>query len=358
MSLSVAGTLVQETTPLSPVARLALTFVDGGIQWLTWATADTAARYAFDDETTLAAQVQQGLHASRLALLPRLALKVGPAKLMSLGLPDLLVLARAERGEDSPDLRRVLVAHGLLTCADLDAGPAFLATLGVAGDALFHAADFDDSLALHQLACEPAPAVAEAAALQKEAAAFAVQQARTPPEFCDYYRVYLLRAATLPPDAAPQQRADAAWHAMDALLPALFPTLDCPQVDRSPPAPEDVGLAIGNWLMRGRQVGFARVSLGLQLVLRHTAWRDETGPAARQIVRLYADAAQAFLAANRPRPREGLLGQDGASCLFEIAAGNLRAQLHVSGGGVVSLRDFGRQAAPALSPVLPPEFLA
>jgi hypothetical protein len=269
---------------------------------------------------------------------------------MTLGLADLRLLARAEGGDDSAvtaaQVRKIMADHQLATRADLAAGPALLAELGIAASPLFQALDFDDGLALWQLASE-APPDAEAPAptpLQREAAAFGVQQARTVQEFCDYYRVYLDRTATLG-GAAPEQRSQAAAATLQALLPQLFGTLDCPQI-RGLPSPGEVELAVNSWLAQGRQVGFTRLSQAVQQIVRHTSCQGEAGDAAPKAVRLYLQSAQAFLSASRPS--RGRLGQDGATCLFTLEGGSLRAELQVGSNGVISLRDFG--PAPAASP--------
>jgi len=344
-----AGRPIQDAAALSPLGRLSLAFVDGGPEWLNWAIAEPTARYDIPDETTLVGQVQSGLHASRFALLPRLQLKVSPIKLMTIGLADLRLLARVEGGDDSAVLavqvRKILSDHQLATEADLAVGPALLAELGVASSPLFHAMDFDDVRALWELACATPPSDEQAPGLQREAAAFAVQQAHTPLEFCDYYRVYLDCSAGLL-SASPEQRSSAAGATLKALLPLLFGTLDCPQIDGLP-SPTDVELAVSNWLARGKLVGFVRLSQAVQQIVRHTHYRGEAADAAPRAVHLYLQSAQAFLVGNPPT--QGRLGQDGATCLFTIESGSLRAELQVSTGGVISLRDFGPMPPPTVA---------
>ncbi|RQP21900.1 hypothetical protein [Piscinibacter terrae] len=341
MTVSVAGRPIQDANAMSPLGRLALAFIDGGPEWLSWAIADLTARYEFPDETTLVGQVQSGLHASRFALLPRLELMVSPIKLMTLGLADLRMLAKAEGGDDSAvaaaQVTRVLSDHQLATRGDLAAGQALLSELGLAASPLFQAMDFEDHLALWQLARMAPPPEETAPALRQEAADFAAAQARTPLEFCDYCNVYLDLGTPLA-DASPAQRSQAATGALQTLLPLMFGVLDCPQIDGLP-SPSEVDQAVSNWLARGRQIGFARLSQAVQQIVRHTSFQGQSGDAAQKAVRLYLQSAQAFLAANRPV--QGRLGQDGATCLFALEAGSLRAELHVGPGGVISLRDFG-----------------
>jgi len=353
MTVSVAGKLTPRPQALSNLGQLALAFIDGGFEWLPWAANAPTARHDFTDETQLVATVQQGLHASPFALLPRLELMVSPVKLMTLGLADLQVLARAEGGDDSAvvaaQVRRILADHRLLTRRDMAAGGSFLVQLGVAAAPLFQALGFDESVAVVGLM--QLPQGTQELALQQEAAAFAVQQARTVPEFCDFYRLYLDRAERLGAQAAtPEQRTAAATSAMQALLPALFGALDCPQI-QGLVGPAEVALTVSNWLTRGRIVGFARLSHGAQQIVQHTAYKGETGDAAKRIVDLYLSASQSFLASNRAE--RGLMGQDGATCVFPIEAAQLRAELQMGSGGVISLHDFGTKPMPAPTPVPP-----
>jgi hypothetical protein len=350
MSVSVAGRLIQDASALSALGRLSLAFVDGGPEWLNWAITDATARYDLPDETTLVGQVQWGVHASRFALLRRLQLKVSPIKLMSIGLPDLRLLARAEGGDDSAVLaaqvRKILSDHRLATQTELAAGTALLAELGVASSPLFHAMEFDELLALWELACAT-PGNEQVPALQREAVAFAVQQAHTPLEFCDYYGVYVDCCAGLQ-SASPEQRAGAASAALEALLPLLFGALDCPQIDGLA-SPSDVALVVSNWLTRGKQLGFARLSQAVQQIVRHTHYQPGDGAdAAPRAVRQYLQSAQAFLVGHPPA--QGRLGQDGATCVFTVESASLRAQLQVGAGGVISLRDFGAIPSPAVPP--------
>ncbi|CAD7720583.1 hypothetical protein LMG31886_13320 [Xanthomonas hydrangeae] len=344
MSVSIAGRLISMPTMLSTLGRQCLAFIDGGTQWLAWAIQSPGVRYDFPDESSLLDEVQQGLHGSRLALLPQLELKVSPVKLMTLSPTDLGTLAQAEAGDTGSvvkaQLQRIFRDNALHTASDLAAGRSLLTQLNVAGAGVFQSLDLEESLALRQLAADAPPANVTPA-LQQEAAAFAVEQARTPLEFCDYYRFYLACSATI---AAVDERAHAAASALQTLLPQLFTTLDCPQV-QGLPSPNEVERSVAEWLARGRQIGFARLSLAAQQIVQHTRYRgdgDGDDQAAGDAIRLYLQSAQAFLAANRPS--RGVLGQDGSSCMFSMHNDSLAALLQVN-GGVISLRDFG--AAPA-----------
>ncbi|KGU94991.1 hypothetical protein X888_629 [Burkholderia pseudomallei MSHR4377] len=355
MTVSVAGKLIPLPNALSDIGRLALAFVDGGMEWLVWAATAPSARYDFADETELIATVQQGLHASHYTLLPQLGLIVSPVKLMTLSLADLNILARAESGDGSSvvaaQVAKILSEHGLVTRDEAAAGVSFLVQLGVRSAPLFQALGFDDSLAIANLMHLPQGARQQP--LLQEAASFALKQARTVLEFCDFYRFYLDYAEQLNSSAATAERREvAASEALGALLPILFGALDCPQM-QGLAGPADVAQAVRNWLAQGRMVGFARLSQGAQQIVQHTAYKGETGEAAKRIVELFMHAAQSFLAAHQPE--RGTMGQDGATCLFSVESAQLRAELQLSSGGVISLNDFGaRRAAPAmLAPAAP-----
>lgn len=349
MTISVAGSLIQDPNDLSPLGRLALAFVDGGLQWLEWAITHPSARYDFADETTLVGAVQQGIHASPFALLPQLGIIVSPIKLMTLGLPDLRVVAKAEEGDDSEivaaQLRRILGANRILTQADLAAGVTQLGQWGVAGAPVFQVMGFHDREALCELLHFSAGPDASTPAMQQEAASFAVEQARTPREFADYYKLYLgLTAKQAAPATTPDQRNTFVANALQALLPLLFKALDCPEVNGLP-SPDQVAAAVNDWLAQGKRLGFARLSEGAQQLVEGSAYQGETGDAAARLVHLYLDTAQAFLASTQPQ--RALMGQDGATCRFSLQSGDQQGELELGSAGIISLRRFGPKPAPA-----------
>lgn len=350
MTVTVANRLIQGRSSLSDVAALALAFIDGGVEWLAWAAATPSAAYHFADETMLVTQVQQGLHASPLTLLPSLQLWVSPVKLMTFSLADLRMLARAEGGaDDAASMTRVnaiLSAHGLLTHADFRALPAFLADLGVASSPLFQCLGLNESIALMELVTLPDPGSGDPST-QADAAGFAVQQARTPEEFADYYRAYTALAAKQTTTSAPaDSRQMQANEAVQTLLPLMFGALDCPQVNGLVP-PAEVAGAVNSWLRQGRRLGFSRLSEAVCRILDSTTFTNETGAAAQQVINHYLANAHSFLAANEPRT--GQISQDGRSCVLPAQSGNLYAELLLSPAGGLTLRQFRRIPPPAES---------
>ncbi|KJV09188.1 hypothetical protein VZ95_13030 [Elstera litoralis] len=341
MTVMVANRLVQNQAALSDIGRLALAFIDGGPEWLSWAISTPTAQYAFADETTLLAQVQQGLHTSRFAFLPTLQAMISPVKLISLGVADLRTLGRAESGDTSApiqaQIKRIFTDHHLLSGSDFAQGTAFLQTLGVNQAGLFQFLTFEDQLALYQLAAQPST---QTAIPGTEAAQFAVSQARTVLEFADYYQFYLRYCSRMPTASTAQQRGTQATSALMVLLPLLFSALDAPQVPGLV-SPAEVANAISVWVRNGRQVGFSRLSEAAAQIAQNTVFQLETGDAARALVQSYIAGAQALIVAQPVR--QGILGQDGASCLFPIRSGDQQATLMLGGTGLITLRSYGLQ---------------
>lgn len=345
MTISVAGRPLQSFNRLSVRGRLVLSLIDGGRQWLTWATNDPGARYRFPDESALVAGIQSGLHGSPLMLLAKTALLIGPARLMTFDPGDLRAVAAAESGEaDGPGaarVARILATEGLVTQSDLAGGAAFLAEIGVAEAAVFQCQSFDDRLATRDLACEPAAADPAIRGLQREAAAFAVAQGRTPQEFADYYRAYLAAAGAA--QATPEARAALVQSMVATLLPLLFGALDCPRVEGPMATPSQVGAAVDEWLAMGRPLGFARLSLAVQQVIVNSGIAQQTDEDAKRIVDAYLGAAQTLLRSTTLG--EGRLGQDGTSRSFRIERDGEQAIVHLGPDGTIALAGYRPKAS-------------
>jgi hypothetical protein len=343
MTVSVANKLIDGPDGLSELGALVLGFIDGGTEWLKWAAGAASASYDFPDETAMLAQVHEKLHGSPTTLLPNLQLLVSPVKLMTLSPADLRTMAKAEAGDTGAGIDSILSAHGLMTQQDLDAVPAFLASLGVGDAALFQCLGLNDMINLAGLTTPPQPGAGEPE-LQRDAARFALQQARTPEEFGDYYRAYLaLKAKQNPDGSTPEQDEARASAAVQTLQPLVLTALDCPRVDGLVP-PSEVAAAVSAWLRQGRRIGFSRLSEGIRQIIGNTTFATETGAAAQQVVDLYLANAQAFLSANPPTT--GRISQDGLSCVLPAQSGNLYAELMLNPGGGITLRQFRRIPPP------------
>lgn len=345
MTLMISNKAIVGRQSLSDLTRIVLAFVDGGLQWIDWATSSSVAWYAFADETALAAAVQQGLHGSVYTLLPRLGLMVSPVKLMTLDLAELRILARIETGDENTAVavqaQAILGRHGLVTQRELAGARTLLADLGVAGASLFQALGLDELLALHAL-LDPRIGGGEAQGLRAEAARFALEQARTPQEFVDYcqaYIGYLTRLKLL--GEPPERRGELVGAALATFLPLLFPALDCPQVNGLV-APSEVAAAVTGWLQRGRPVGFSRLSEAAAQILQHSSFTGGTAAQAQQTINDYMTSWHAFLAVN-PLGR-GEMGQDGVSCRFAVEAKGLRGEVQLGQGGTITTRLFRRVA--------------
>jgi hypothetical protein len=346
MTVSVANTLYRPSG-LSELGRLVLAFIDGGRQWVDWAMADPQARYTFADEVALVVGVQTGLHGTPFVLLPRTGVVVSPAKLMATGMADLRVLAQAEATTGTPptpsDLAAVLATNGLVTAAQFAEGTAFLARLGLGDSPAFQLPTLEDRLAVRTLALD-VEATPPPAGLLAEAAAFGAVQGHPPLEFVDYTRAYLAFATRTGAPTTAAARAAAMQGALDTLLPLSFAALDCPSVPGLV-APWEVRAAIAEWLMMGRQVGFARASLAVQQIVAHAGYAGQTGLSAQQLVREYRSRAQALL--SDPDLGRGRLGQDGASCRFDVASPTDAATIELGATGIITLVRLARVPPPA-----------
>jgi hypothetical protein len=344
MTVSVANKLIDGPNDLSELGALVLAFIDGGAQWLNWAASAASASYDFPDETAMLAQVQQKLHGSSATLLPTLRLLVSPVKLMTLSVAELRAMAKAEAGDATTGIDSILSAHGLMKQSDLDAVPTFLASLGVGDAALFQCLGLNDMINLAGLTAPPQPGAGEPE-LQRDAAGFALQHARTPEEFGDYYRAYLaLKAKLNAAGSTPEQDEARASAAVQTLQPPVLAALDAPRVDGLVP-PAEVAAAVGAWLRQGRHIGFSRLSEGIRQIIDNTTFTAETGAAAQQLVDVYLADAQAFLSANSPTT--GQISQDGRSCVLPAQSGNLYVELMLIAHGGITLRQFRRIPPPS-----------
>lgn len=347
MTVTVANRLIQGRGNLSDLGALTLAFIDGGTEWLAWAVGTTAFNYNFPDETALITQVQQGLHTSPVTVLSNLQLLVSPVKLMTFSLADLRSVAKVEAGDQDPvtlsRVNSILSAHGLLRQSELAAVPSFLGSLGVGSAPLFQCLGLNETIALWQLINLPQPRQGEPD-IQGAAASFALQQARTPQEFSDYYLAYMALTAKMDSaGSSAAQRLAQADDAVQTLLPLMFATLDCPQVSGLVP-PAEVAAAVNSWLRQGRRLGFSRLSEGVCRIIDSTTFTTETGAAAQQVVNLYLANAQSFLSANDPKT--GRISQDGRSCVLPAQSGNLYAELLLGPGGGITLQQFRRIPPP------------
>ncbi|MFN3536848.1 MAG: hypothetical protein ACK4Y4_05315 [Brevundimonas sp.] len=347
MSITVANRPLQDQGGLSERCRLALRFIDGGVEWFNWATLDPAAAYAFPDESEMLAEIQTGLHAHGFTLLRELKVMIGPAKLMTMSEAELRILARAELKEKDVKsafhTHRLLQAHGILSQTDFDKGTAYLTELGVGGDPMFQFMSYEERKAIYDVFNDFVRQDDEDLDIEKEAAAFGVEQGRTPREFADYFRVYvgLTNKGGLAKTSERRRQAEAAVH---ALAPNLFGQLNCPEVDGLV-HPKAVADAIESWLAWGNAVGFARLSAGVREVVLNTAYAGETGAAARDFVDQYVGGAQRLLSA--ARVHRGLMAQDGATCTFPIEHHSHEAEIQLDPQGIISLSAFALRPEPA-----------
>jgi hypothetical protein len=339
VTLLVASRRIDRLHALSEHGRLVLGLIEGGRQWLDWAVDDPRARYHFEDENALVAGIQSGLHAYRLVLLPRLGLLVSPVKLMTLSVTDLRRVIKAERrvgAMAAAAVKRIFAAHDLVTADELAEGLSFLEELEVANAPLFCGMALDEQLAIRDLL--RLPDEHDPTEYQDEAAAFALEQSRTPIEFADYYRAYPRLIAGRKSDESKQDRKERAEAALATLIPILFNALDCPRVDGPAPAWE-VSAAIEEWLLMGRRLGFSRLSQGVQQISEHAGYEGQEDEEAERIVGTYLAGAQTLLMSTPLG--DGQVRQDG-TCAFAARSAKDEVIVVARPNGIITLSSYRR----------------
>jgi hypothetical protein len=319
MTVQIADTPLTSAFALSETGRLVMGLIDGGLHWLDFAIGAGDRTYAFPDESTLVAAVQSGLHANRLMLVAGVELPVAPVKLMTMNPRELQLLRRAALGEidpEDPQILEVLARHRLSTLADMSAVQKLLEDLDVADEPLFQVMTLDERLALLALQSDARIADPGKPDLRAEAAQFALDQAGSPGEFADYLRVFIdLMHNFDDPFETPEERYEQAERAVYTLGPLMFAALDCPDAPGLV-APTQVEVAIGEWMLAGRQLGFLRVSQGIQQIVAESGYTNQSGLAAELAVRSYLDRANRVVQFYGIGP--AYMQQDGATCLFPV----------------------------------------
>jgi len=340
MTVQIADTPLSSAFGLSETGRLVMGLIDGGLHWLDYAIGASDRTYAFPDESTLVSAVQSGLHAQRLMLVGGIDLPVAPVKLMTMNPRELQTLRRAAMGEidpDEPQLREILARHSLATLADLDAVDELLEHLEVAGEPLFKVLTLDDRLSLLALHEDERITDAGQSDLRVEAAQFALEQAGSPIEFADYTRTFIdLMRNFDDPFESSDERYELAERAVYALGPLMFPTLVCPDAPGLV-GPLQVEAAISEWMLAGRQLGFLRISQGIQQIVAESGYTNQTGLAAELAVRSYLDRANRVIQFYGIGP--AFMQQDGATCLFPVGPKE-EAVVRLDPTGAITLARF------------------
>jgi len=340
MTVQIADTPLTSAFALSETGRLVMGLIDGGLHWLDYAIGASDRTYAFPDESTLVAAVQSGLHANRLMLVGGVELPVAPVKLMTMNPRELQILRRAALGEidpDEPQVLEILARHRLATLADLTAVDDLLDHLEVPDEPLFKTMTLDDRLTL--LALEGDDRITDPGKpdLRLEAAQFALDQAGSPVEFADYLRAFLDLMRNLDePFESPEERYEQAERAVYTLGPLMFATLDCPDAPGLV-APAQVEAAISEWMLAGRQLGFLRVSQGIQQIVAGGGYTSQSGLAAELAVRSYLDRANRVIQFYGIGP--AYMQQDGATCLFPVGPKE-EAVVRLDPTGAITLARF------------------
>lgn len=323
MTVQIADTPLTSAFGLSETGRLVMGLIDGGLHWLDYAIAASDRTYAFPDESTLVAAVQSGLHASRLMLVGGVELPVAPVKLMTMNPRELQILRRAALGEidpHDPQVLEVLARHRLATISDLAAVGELLDHLEIPDEPLFQTMTLDDRLAMLALQTDDR-----------------IVEAGSPVEFADYLRVFIdLMRNFDDPFESPEERYEQAERAVYILGPLMFAALDCPDTPGLV-APLQVEVAIAEWMLSGRQLGFLRVSQGIQQIVAAGGYTSQTGLAAELAVRSYLDRANRVIQFYGIGP--ATMQQDGATCLFPVGP-NEEAVVRLDPTGAITVARF------------------
>jgi hypothetical protein len=341
MSLTLADSLVG-LQDLSQITRQTLALVDGGMQWLDWAINDTLQRYSFPDETALVWAVQQGLHGTNLAYLPRSQAFINPVKMMTMGLDALKVIVQWEAGEngmsDASTIEALLAAHHVSTSMNLAAPIGILEQLGVGDSSLFANMGLLENLEMQQWSQGLALQNETDKRLAEEAAQFALKQARQPYDFMDYCHIYLTLAKREPAGSSQSidQRMTSSESVLHALLPELFAYLDCPQT-RKLPSPDEVVAVIKDWLVSGKSLGFTRLSSGARQIVATESFSTDPATMAGS-VRSYVLGANQFF--SRQQELASVMKQDGSTCCFSAEDHQHCGELLLNAEHVISLHSF------------------
>jgi hypothetical protein len=341
MSLTLADSLVG-LQDLSPLTRQALALVDGGLQWVSWASNDGLQRYSFPDETTMVGAVQEGLHGTRLAYLSRCHVFISPVKMMTMGLDELKAISQWEAGDDSSPgsstIEGLLAANNVITCTNLASPDGILKELGVGDSPLFANMGLMERLELQEWSTSVTLQDEAARDLAKEAAQFALKQARQPYDFLDYYRIYIMLAEREAAGSSQSmdQRMTSSEQVLHALLPELFAYLDCPQTTKLP-SPDEVLGVVKDWLLNGKSLGFNRLSSGAQQIVGSASF--STDPATMTAsVRSYVVAANQFF--SQQQQLASVMKQDGSTCCYQAEDQQHSGELLLSAEHVISLQTF------------------
>ncbi|GEM_PF-1563590 len=332
MTVTLSGRPVRRQEDLSATTQLILSLIPSGAAWLEWAISPGARRFDYVDESGLIADLQSGLHGVGQIVLPGLGLAVSPLKLIQISAADLKVLIAAEQTGSEPDLakaRKVLTKAGLLTLADYWTGRALLSELGVGDASVFQFMDSQGQAAILGLV----ETVRRAGrTIAREAALFALGKACSAVEFADHVEIYVGLVVRAGQTASTSEaRIALVEDALATLRPWLFERLEGPLIV-GPKDQVTVALALRNWILSGRTLGFGRLSLGAREIVAFQAQANaativEAGRALTKAVAVLLDTVQL---------RGGVVEQDGAM-RFRLQDDRYVAEVRLDADGALTL---------------------
>lgn len=341
--LKIGGRMCKGAPELSPKSSIILKLIQGGDDWMSWAATSTSSFYQFADEAELLQGIQTGLHNANLLLLPTSATLLNLVKLFELSEEELKALLAVETAAEANSVagmntKKALTSHSLWSQSELVIGDEFLRQVGVDQRPVFQAMTLADRIALFELVNGAATEIGLNQMIQREAASFSVNSARSPLEFADYYQFYISTIQDSDPQAADAgKRARLAESSAESLQPLLYDLLRCPWI-RGNPSPNEVSSILQSWIASGSRLGFARLSSALYQLNQNAALRGATGEAAQKIISDYIDQLQKAIVLQQPSSVN--LSQDGRERYYQYSLRSVVAELCLSAEGYLTLSNL------------------
>lgn len=337
--LTMGSKRVNSSADLSPKGQTLLTLIPHGSEWLK-GIAGSDSRYDFSNELDLLTGIHVGLHGSDTLLLRRLGVLAHLERLHDLEQDELEGILSVERSpaENVVNLRKTkkaLARHGLWSESELSIADEFLRTTGVAAEPVFRSLSLSDRVSLFELVNEANTAQALNPMLQREAATFAVSRAQNAAEFIDYYQFYMAQIHEANPQ--PQlagKRMRFAEALAETLSELMFDHLWSPNFP-GPPEADELPIALRQWSVQGKRVGFPRLSAALAHVAQFGELHGASGPAARQLIDAYMERANGHWIQRTPSAVQ--LSQDGHHRDYIYDLPNVQAVLRLASDGSLTI---------------------
>ncbi|MEM9458288.1 MAG: DUF4157 domain-containing protein [Myxococcota bacterium] len=343
--VAIGGEPLAQLTTLSNKAKQVLAMIDDGERWLRWSMASSSSRFDFRDESAMLSGIQVGLHGSPLLNARRLELRVAPDRLMELPPDAVAALSMYERGDPTltveQRVKKILKEQRLCTAKELALGPKFLEELGVADAPVFHPMTLEQQIMILELMESMRPGSTTASSLGKEAASYAAEAAVNAYEFVDLYQSYVALAAKRGLlGGSSEQRLDALNALGSTLQSPLYGLLDGLSVG-GVTEPERVVHQLRTFIAGGGQLGFARMTAGLRVVIQHMDPNDDQGGD-----KLLADCVERIDSVLAKGSLVGVNnGQDGLTAVYSMQSEDGRVDLSLDALGSLTVATLAEPSA-------------